>query len=100
MVDSNFFGFTYLVLQRFHATEIILRATLIKHCKQSLDGFLESNGWMNMLFALIFFFKLVVEKSEKCLGSCSSLGSSDEAIGFSDKVDLKIMGKILQITDF
>ena len=73
---------------------MILRATLVKHWKQSLDGFLENNGRINMLFAL------VVEKSEKCLRSCSSLGSSDVAIGFSDKINLKIMGKILQITEF
>ena len=50
--------FTYLLLQRYHATEMILRAILIKHCKQSLDGFLENNGRMNMLFALIAFLNL------------------------------------------
>ena len=86
--------FTYLLLWRYHVTEMTLRATLIKHWKQSLDGFLENNGRINMLFAL------VVEKSEKCLRSCSSLGSSDVAIGFSHKMDLKIMGKILEITEF
>ena len=94
MVDSNFFGFTYLVLQRFHATEIILRATLIKHCKQSLDGFLESNDRINMLFALIAFINLWLKNLKN---ACSSLGSSDVATG---KMCLKIMGKILQITEF
>ena len=34
----------------------------------------------------------MVEKPEKCLGSCSSLVSSDVATGFSDKTDLEIMG--------
>ena len=48
--------FTYLLL--YHATEMILRAALTKHCKQSLDGFLENNGRMNMLFALIAFLNL------------------------------------------
>ena len=37
---------------------MILRAILIKHWKQSLDGFLENNGRMNMLFALIAFLNL------------------------------------------
>ena len=35
----------------------------------------------------------MVEKSGKCLQSCSFLGSSDVAIGFSNKIDLKIVGK-------
>ena len=42
----------------------------------------------------------MVETPEKCLRSCSSLESSDVATGFSDKIDLKIMAKILQITEF
>ena len=37
---------------------MILRATLIKHWKQSLDGFLENNGRITMLFAMIAFLNL------------------------------------------
>ena len=112
---------------------MILRTTLIKHCKQSLDGFLENNGRTNMLFGgamkhwqyyrppwltgqknfwfleavhrlkqhwLCGWFLKLWLKPEKCLLSCLSLSSFDAAVGFSDKIDLKIMGKILQITEF
>ena len=50
--------FTYLLLWRYHVTEMTLRATLIKHWKQSLDGFLENNGRITMLFAMIAFLNL------------------------------------------
>ena len=50
--------FTYLLLQRYYATEMILRATLIKHWRQSPDVFLENNSRIKMLFVLIAFLNL------------------------------------------
>ena len=46
------------------------------------------------------FFKLVVKNLEKCLRSWLSLWSSDVSIVFSDKIGLKMKGKILKITEF
>ena len=68
---------------------------------RTVTGWLSGKQWPDKhVICIDCFFKLVIEKSEKCLRSCSSLGSSDVATGFSDKIDLKIMGKILQITEF
>ena len=68
---------------------------------QTVTGWFSGKQWPDEhVICTDCFFKLVVKKSEKCLGSCSFLGSSDVAIGFSDKIDLKNMGKILQITEF
>ena len=80
---SNFFRFhtmnyfTYLLPQRYHATEMILRATLIKHCKQSMDGFLENNDRINMLFALIAFLNLWLKNLKNAnFGRVVELGSA------------------------
>ena len=69
--------FTYLLPQRYHATEMILRATLIKHCKQSMDGFLENNDRINMLFALIAFLNLWLKNLKNAnFGRVVELGSA------------------------
>ena len=68
---------------------------------ETVTGWFSGEQWPDKhVICTDCFFKLVAEKSEKCLRSCSSLGSSDVAIGFSDKINLNIMDKILQITEF
>ena len=68
---------------------------------QTVTGWFSGKQWVDKhVICTGCFFKLVVEKAEKGLRSCLSLWSSDVAIGFSDKTDLKIMGKVLQMTEF
>ena len=68
---------------------------------QTVAGYFSGKRWPNKdVICTDCFLKLVVEQPEKCLRSCPSLESSDVATGFSDKIDLKIMGKILHITEF
>ena len=69
---------------------------------QTVTGWFSGKQWPadKHVICTDCFFKLVVENSEKCLRSCLSLGSPDVATGFPDNIDLKIMGKILKITEF
>ena len=92
----------------FHISTIIEISCYWNDLESKFDKILETvTGWFSgkqwpdkHVICTDCFLNLVVEKSEKSLQSCSSLGSSDVAIGFSDKIDLKIMGKILQVTEF
>ena len=106
IADSNFFRFrtknyfSYLLLQRYHATEMILRVTLIKHCKQSLDSFLENNGRINMLFALIAFLNLWLKNLKNAWEAAHPWYHQMQLLGFLIKQIWKLWVKSFQSLDF
>ena len=106
IADSNFFRFrtknyfSYLLLQRYHATEMILRVTLIKHCKQSLDSFLENNGRINMLFALIAFLNLWLKNLKNACEAAHPWDPQMQLLGFLIKQICKLWVKSFKSLNF
>ena len=88
IADSNFFRFhtmnyfTYLLPWIHYSTEMILRTTLIKYYKQSLDGSLENNERINMLFALLAFLNLWLKNLKKACEAAYPCDPQMQLLGF------------------